>query len=205
MNTSIKIIVLSDDEKQSISHRINDLGALPDHINPSDETIPKKITNYNGLVLGPMKINCLSNQNLQNLILDSVKSDMPILGIGHGMIALNLAFGGSFENVDEKHFSSNEKSNFHQIYITVGSKLTSIIGSGGFVKVNSNHQIGIKPASKASSLLESAYSVEDGFIEAVESPNHKWILGIQFNPERSNELPRQFNHIFHSFVDFCKK
>jgi len=206
MNTPIKIVVLSNGEEQSISDLISDLGAISEHINPAEHTISKKITkDYNGLILGPMDLRFLSDQNLHNLILTSAKSDIPILAIGQGMIALNLAFGGSFEKVDKKHFSLDKESNFHQIYITVGSKLTSIIGSGGFVKVNSNHQVGIKPANKANSLLESAYSVEDGFIEAIESPNHKWILGIQFNPERKGELPRQFDRIFESFITFCDK
>ena len=191
MNTPIKIVVLSNDEEQSISGRINDLGAIYDHINPAEHRIPKKIIkDYNGLILGPMEPKFLTDQNLQDLILTSAKSDIPILAIGQGMIALNLAFGGSFEQVDKKHFSLDKESNFHQIYITVGSKLTSIIGSGGFVKVNSNHQVGIKPANKANSLLESAYSVEDGFIEAIESPNHKWILGVQFNPEKKRRITK---------------
>ena len=206
MNTSIKIIVISNDEEQSISDQIDDMGAVSNHINSAKGTIPKKITkDYSGLILGPMDIKLLSDQNLQDLILSSAKSNIPILAIGQGMIALNLAFGGSFQKVDQKHFSLDQESNFHQIYITVGSKLTSIIGSGGFVKVNSNHQIGIKPANKANSLLESAYSVEDGFIEAIESPHHKWILGVQFHPEKKGELPRQFDRIFESFIDFCGK
>ncbi len=205
MNMSVKIFVLSNIEKKSISERLHDLGAITDHVDPAEFTIPKKLPkDYHGLILGPMELKFLSDQNVQDLIRNSAKLDIPILAIGQGVIALNLAFGGSFEQANQKHFSQNEESNFHQIYITVGSKLTSIIGSGGFVKVNSNHQLGIKPANKAHSLLESAYSVEDGFIEGIESPNHKWVLGVQFNPEKKDELPKQFNNIFESFISFCK-
>ena len=202
---SVKIFVLSNDDGKSISQRLHDLGTITEHVDPTEFTIPKKLPKVcQGLILGPMELKFLSNQNVHDLIQDSAKLDIPILAIGQGMIALNLAFGGSFEEVNKKHFSLGKESNFHQIYITVGSKLTSIIGSGGFVKVNSNHQLGIKPANKAHSLLESAYSVEDGFIEGIESPNHKWILGVQFNPEKKDELPRQFDRIFESFIEFCK-
>ena len=43
MNTSIKIIVISNDEEQSISDQIDDMGAVSNHINPAKATIPKKI------------------------------------------------------------------------------------------------------------------------------------------------------------------
>ena len=116
MNTSIKIIVISNDEEQSISDQIDDMEAVSNHINPAKGTIPKKITkDYSGLILGPMDIRLLSDQNLQDLILSSAKSNIPILAIGQGMIALNLAFGGSFQKVDQKHFSLNQESYFHQI------------------------------------------------------------------------------------------
>ena len=50
-------------------------------------------------------------------------------------------------------------------------------------------------------LMASAYSLEDGVIEALESPNHRWVIGVQFHPERRMELPPHFDRLFQSLVE----
>ena len=67
--------------------------------------------------------------------------------------------------------------------------------------VNSHHRLGLHEAQKSSSLLASAYSLSDGVIEAVESPSHSWIIGVQFSPDRKLEVPPQFERLFGSLVD----
>ena len=49
--------------------------------------------------------------------------------------------------------------------------------------------------------MASAYSLEDGVIEALESPEHRWVVGVQFRPERRGELPPHFDRLFQSLVD----
>jgi gamma-glutamyl-gamma-aminobutyrate hydrolase PuuD len=44
--------------------------------------------------------------------------------------------------------------------------------------------------------MTTAYSVEDGVIEGLESPEHSWVIGLQCHPERQDEVPRSFSNLF---------
>jgi gamma-glutamyl-gamma-aminobutyrate hydrolase PuuD len=135
--------------------------------------------------------------------------DMPVLGICRGMQALNVAMGGGLVRDLPGHSASEtdgkEAAAFHHIYIAPGSKMAAIVGSGGFVKVNSLHHQGVIEAKKSPRLLASAYSVEDGVIEALESPDHDWVIGVQFHPERRMEVPPQFDRLFWGLVDRSRR
>ena len=128
-----------------------------------------------------------------------------MLGIDQGMLAINVVMGGSITNRLIGHAVSEEDDEemtlYHRIFISPGTKLASIIGSGGFVKVNSFHHQGLKDAQKARNLLASAYSQDDGVVEALESPDHDWIIGVQFHPERRSEVPHQFDRLFQALVE----
>jgi putative glutamine amidotransferase len=127
--------------------------------------------------------------------------DMPLLAIGGGLHTLNVALGGAPATPVEGHGPDGEASSYHRIYIAPGSKLAAVVGSGGFVRVNSRHEMGIREAGKSPLLLASAYSLEDGKIEALESPDHGWVIGVQFRPERRLEIPPHFDRLFQSMVE----
>ena len=135
----------------------------------------------------------------------AVERDMPVLGVGAGMIALNAAFGGAAPTAVAGHDVESEGgesvSAYHRIYIAPGSKLAAIVGSGGFVRVNSRHSAGLREAQKSPRLLASAYGLDDGVVEALESPEHDWVIAVQFNPERRMELPPHFDRLFQGLVE----
>ena len=135
----------------------------------------------------------------------AVERDMPVLGVGAGMIALNAAFGGAaptgVAGHDVEHEGGEPRSAYHRIYIAPGSKLAAIVGSGGFVRVNSRHGVGLREAHKSPRLLASAYGLDDGVVEALESPEHDWVIAVQFNPERRMELPPHFDRLFQGLVE----
>ena len=125
----------------------------------------------------------------------------PVLATGGGFLALNVAAGGSMVEVDGHAADpGDEEPAYHRIYIAPGGKLAATVGSGGFVRVNSRHAFGVREAQKAPGLLATAYSLEDGVIEALESPEHKWVIGVQFDPQRRGELPPHFDRLFDSLV-----
>ena len=126
--------------------------------------------------------------------------DMPVLAICRGMQLLNVAFGGKLIQDLPDHTSpkidGNWESAYHQIYISPGAKAAAVIGMAGIFKVNSLHHQGLKEAQRAPRLMTTAYEVEDGLIEGLESPEHSWVIGLQCHPERQDEVPKMFGNLF---------
>ena len=85
-----------------------------------------------------------------------------------------------------------------------GSKSAAVLGIGGFFKVNSDHRYGINDIDRSRDLLASAYSVEDGVVEGLESPEHSWVLAFQTNLENLVESPMVFKNLFLGFIDRAK-
>lgn len=135
----------------------------------------------------------------------ALEQDMPVLAICRGMQLLNVAFGGQL--IQDLPGHKAERSNGcweptrHLIYLAPGAKAAAVIGSAGFFRVNSLHHQGIREAQRSPRLMASAYSVEDGLIEGLESPNHSWVIGFQCHPERHDEVPRSFSNLFAAFYE----
>ena len=139
------------------------------------------------------------------LIGNALNRDLPILGISRGMQLLNLAFGGSLLPEVTGHAGTDTDGDVvyakHSIYLSPGSKLAAILGMGGFFRVNSHHVSGLREAQRSPRLLTSAYSLEDGVVEGLESPQHSWVLGVQCRPDRQDEVPAVFSNLFVSFLE----
>lgn len=153
-----------------------------------------------GLELDPKR-----DQFEMDLFRGALDRHMPVLAICRGMQLLNVALGGKLIQDLPNHragpAAEDRESAYHRIYISPGSRLGAIIGAGGFVRVNSRHHQGLREAQKASSLIASAYSLDDGIIEAVESPDYDWVIGVQWHPEREDEMPKGFGNLFQGFLE----
>ena len=130
----------------------------------------------------------------------ALDQDMPVLAICRGMQLLNVSFGGKLIQDIPNHRSQKIDGEWvpgsHNIYIAPGAKTSPVIGMAGFFKVNSLHHQGLKEAQRAPGLMTTAYEVEDGLIEGLESPEHSWVIGLQCHPERQDEVPKMFNNLF---------
>lgn len=140
----------------------------------------------------------------------ALDEDMPVYAVGRGVQLLNVVMGGSLVEMQGHHgaFAADgdiEEAGFHRIFISPGSKLAAVVGSGGVVRVNSIHYQGMREAQKSPLLMASAYSMDDGVVEALESPTHRWVIGVQFHPERRRELPPHFDRLFQSLVERAKE
>ena len=126
--------------------------------------------------------------------------DMPVLAICRGMQLLNVAFGGKLIQDVPNHKSQKIDGKWepasHTIYLAPGAKAAPVIGMAGLFKVNSLHHQGLKEAQRAPRLMTTAYEVEDGLIEGLESPEHSWVIGLQCHPERQDEVPKLFGNLF---------
>ena len=144
------------------------------------------------------------NRDLDDLefrVLDyALERDMPVLAICRGMQLLNVAFGGKLIQDLPDHRAERKDGrwvpNSHLIYLAPGAKAAAVIGSAGFFKVNSLHHQGLKEAQRAPRLMATAFSVDDGLVEGLESPEHSWVIGVQCHPERQDEVPRTFANLF---------
>ena len=137
-----------------------------------------------------------------NLLGAALEADMPVLATGCGMHALNRHFGGGEPLPVQAHYLDNETDPpRHQIYLSPGSKMAAIIGSAGMFRVNSRHRQGIREPQRAERLMTIAYQLDDGVIEGLESKEHSWVIGVQFQPERGDEVPASFNNLFLGLVE----
>lgn len=127
--------------------------------------------------------------------------DLPLVAVGDGLHSLNAAMGGGNPRALRGHEGDDGASARHHIYIAPGSKLASIVGAGGFVRVNSRHRWGIGDAQRSPDLMTAAYSIEDGVIESVESPTHSLVVGVQFRPDLPREVPPNFDNLFHLLIE----
>jgi len=149
---------------------------------------------------------CRPLDDLEFRLLDyALNRDMPVLAICRGMQVLNVAFGGRLIQDLPGHRAEHKDGRWvsatHQIYLAPGSKAAPIIGSAGFFRVNSRHHQGLRDAQRAHRLMATSYSVEDGLIEGLESPEHSWVIGVQCHPERQEEVPSSFANLFLAFKE----
>ena len=140
------------------------------------------------------------------LLRESLGRDIPILAICRGMQALNVVMGGKLlQDLPNHRMEPNEEGRMvpisHRIFVSPGSKLAATTGSAGFVRVNSLHHQGVVESCKAPTLLATAYGIDDGIIEGLESPQHKWVVGVQCHPERETEVPSNWGLLFDALIE----
>ena len=136
---------------------------------------------------------------LAPLLETALAADLPILLTGAGMHLLNAVCGGTPASPVPDHCHPDGER--HQIYLSPGSKVAAIIGAAGMFRVNSRHRLGLREPQRAPSLMSIAYHLDDGIIEGLESRHRRWVIALQFLPERRDEAPALFNNLFLGLVE----
>jgi len=136
-------------------------------------------------------------------------STLPVLGICGGMQAINVAFGGSLIQDIESQMDSplphrqkapaTELS--HTVDVAPKSLLRRILGQAN-IRVNSSHHQSVKRV--APSLVASAVA-SDGIIEAIESPKHRFLLGVQWHPEFLYDRYAFHRKLFQALLSAAKR
>lgn len=113
---------------------------------------------------------------------------IPMLGICRGIQTLAMALGGSvmqdlYEHIPNaiKHSQDADRSEpSHSVSIVPDSILYNIYGNKTSIVVNSFHHQAVAETGK---LFKVTAKATDGVVEAIESNEHKSIIGVQWHPE----------------------
>ena len=139
----------------------------------------------------------------------AMEKNIPILGVCRGSQLLNSVAGGTmYQDLDSEYDdtliqhrqpSARDFLN-HKIEVMEGTKLHDIVGTTE-MSVNSfhhqaNHEIG--PSFEVSAVAP------DGVIEAIESKEHDFVMGLQFHPEDAFEFDESSRKIMEAFINAAK-
>ncbi|HSJ39011.1 MAG TPA: gamma-glutamyl-gamma-aminobutyrate hydrolase family protein [Planococcus sp. (in: firmicutes)] len=147
----------------------------------------------------------------KELILEFLKLDKPFMGMCRGLQMLNVALGGTnyqdleaeFEGKLNQHLQLAMRTHrTHTVELEEDSRLYEIMGEKKF-HVNSFHHQGV---NKVSDKLKVVARAADGLVEALESVDYQFVLGIQWHPEEFALQGDQASiNIFDRFVEECLK
>ncbi len=137
------------------------------------------------------------------LTIAAMLRDMPIFGICRGFQVLNVAAGGGLIQHFDGHRSPEDHTLFHNVAVREDSLVHKATRTSQF-PVNTFHHQGIGTEHVAPGLVASAIAQPDGWlVEAIESTHHKWVVGVQWHPERTFELEQPHLHLWESYFDAC--
>jgi putative glutamine amidotransferase len=127
---------------------------------------------------------------------------LPVLGICRGFQVLNIAHGGKLLQDVDGHKGPPEGEEWVNAHESVrpaaGSRLAEATG-GVPMTVNSRHHQAVTQDVLGEGLTATA-SVGD-FIEAFESADGRWLVGVQWHPERASEVSRGATGVIDAFVE----
>jgi len=152
---------------------------------------------------------CEVRDELEKLVFEFATSeDKPVFGICRGIQMINALCGGTlyqdlpteYECRVEHHMEPPYDRKAHDVNIIKESPLYDLFGAEK-ISVNSYHHQAVK---KLGCGLEVFATSEDGLIEGVYMPAHRFIVAVQWHPEFNYRVDETSRRLFERFVKECK-
>jgi putative glutamine amidotransferase len=134
------------------------------------------------------------------LLREALDRNVPVLAICRGMQIFNVLHGGTLrQHIDGHAVRDADRSQpVHTVTVVPGTMLERIMAVGS-IATNSRHHQAVDRAGAG--LVVAARSVPDDVVEALERPDKRFALAVQWHPEdqiHSSPLQRQ---LFRAFAD----
>jgi putative glutamine amidotransferase len=122
------------------------------------------------------------------LVRAAIERDLPVLGICRGMQLINVAYGGTLLQHLPERFGHHEHLRVagtfdgadHDVDLRAGSLAARAAGETHHATKSHHHQ-GVDRLGEGLSVTGS--SAMDGLPEAIEMPDRRFVLGVQWHPE----------------------
>jgi putative glutamine amidotransferase len=142
---------------------------------------------------------------LESAVIDrALALGLPLLGICRGAQLLNVRLGGSLyqELRSRRVHTSNRWTIFplKTLCVVAGSRLEALLCTRQ-TRINSLHNQGIDRVGEG---LQVAGRDLDDIVQAVEAPDHPFLLGVQWHPEFLL-YKRCQRHLFRELVDAARQ
>lgn len=198
-------------------------GGIPVLIPPGEKQLEALLARLDGLILSggddvdPTYYGGANHPKVHNISVERdameialsrlvVEQQFPTLCICRGVQVLNVALGGTLiEHIpDEAHPTIPHQSRydgdqrltqFHDIQVESDSQLARIMDATDLHLPSYHHQA----IRKVAPSLRMVAVAEDGIVEGVEHPDHPFLVGVQWHPEKSTDVSSQLR-LFEALV-----
>jgi putative glutamine amidotransferase len=129
----------------------------------------------------------------------AILRDLPVLGICRGFQVLNVVREGTLVQDVPGHRPEEREGlvEHRDVIVRPGSRLAKATG-GRPLTVNSRHHQAVTEDTLGRGLVPTV--VIDGLVEGFELDDRRWVVGIQWHPERAREVSPEARRIFDAFV-----
>ncbi len=201
-------------------------GGIPVLIGPGESRLPELLSHLDALILTgggdidpalyegtPHESIYMIDQERDHtelaLFREAVSTEIPILGICRGIQTINVALGGTLhEHLPDVvgstvlHRKPPLDTIPHEVLIAKSSRLSAILGKTRVTILSWHHQA----VETVAPPLQVVAHAPDGVIEAVEHPDHPWLLAVQWHPEltSANDAIQQqlFDAVVQAALDY---